>query len=275
MGEFMKKQALRNDDEIVRYFAKKYRKVASNAANKGAHVVGHYADGVRLIGLTDRQLLNKLKILNKANNEIEDQFERSSPYAKSFDLLRAVLRDKPNKNKLSRVKPYALGGPKKRPHKKRSRVKKNEIDHGRRTIALRIVGFPTMIKRDSTSFLTLPAINESRKMREQRKSVYQSVHDEQNSCPLPHVPGWIHHTVDVTDVDIHMKPGWSKVSIDSIRQLKTTRAAKLRQKYWKKSLRKIKKCSIAQKRKIIQTTSENPRQNHCLHPYSSRNQTPS
>ena len=32
-------------------------------------------------------------------------------------------------------------------------------------------------------------------MREQRKSVYQSVHDEQNSCPLPHVPGWIHHTV--------------------------------------------------------------------------------
>ena len=48
----------------------------------GAHVVGHYADGVRLIGLTDRQLLNKLKILNKANNEIEDQFERSSPYAK-------------------------------------------------------------------------------------------------------------------------------------------------------------------------------------------------
>ena len=39
------------------------------------------------------------------------------------------------------------------------------------------------------------AINESRKMREQRKSVYQSVHDEQNSCPLPHVPGWIHHTV--------------------------------------------------------------------------------
>ena len=35
-------------------------------------------------------------------------------------------------------------------------------------------------------------------------------------------------------------------------QLQTTRAAKLRQKYWKKSLRKIKKCSIAQKRKIIQ-----------------------
>ena len=26
--------------------------------------------------------------------------------------------------------------------------------------------------------------------------------------------------VDVTDVDIHVKPGWSKVSIDSIRQLK-------------------------------------------------------
>merc|ERR1711973_691435 len=91
---------------------KKYRRVASKvkAANKGAHVVGHYADGVRLIGLTDKQLLDKLKILNKANNEIKDQSERSSPYAKSFDLLRAVLRDKPNNDPLSRVKPYALGG---------------------------------------------------------------------------------------------------------------------------------------------------------------------
>jgi len=214
--EFMKKQALRNADEISRYYAKKYRKVASNAANKGAHVVGHYADGVRLIGLTDKQLLNKLKILNKANNEIKDQSERSSPYAKSFDLLRAVLRDKPNNDTLSRVKPYALGGPRKRPVKK-SKSKKNELDHGRRTIALRIVGFPTMMKQESK---LLPAINESKQMRERRKSVHQSVHDERNSRPLPHVPGWIHHTVDVTDVDIHVKPGWSKVSIDSIRQLK-------------------------------------------------------
>lgn len=211
--EFMKKQALRNDDEIVRYYAKKYRKVASNAANKGAHVVGHYADGVRLIGLTDKQLLNKLKILNKANNEIKDKSERSSPYAKSFDLLRAVLRDKPNRN-LSRVKPYALGGPKKRPVKK-IKGKKHDLDQGRRTISLRIVGFHSMMKQEK-----LLPVNASKQMRERRKSVHQSVHDEQNSLPLTHVPGWIHHTVDVTDVDIHIKPGWSKVSINSIRQLK-------------------------------------------------------
>merc|ERR1719225_1841407 len=63
-------------------------------------------------------------------------------------------------------------------------------------------------------------VNASKQMRERRKSVHQSVHDEQNSLPLTHVPGWIHHTVDVTDVDIHIKPGWSKVSINSIRQLK-------------------------------------------------------
>jgi len=213
--EFMKKQALRNDDEIVRYYAKKYRKVASNAANKGAHVVGHYADGVRLIGLTDKQLLNKLKILNKANNEIKDQSERSSPYAKSFDLLRAVLRDKPKNDNLPRVKPYALGGPRKRPVKK-PKGKKYELD-GRRTISLRIVGFHSMLKEENR---LQSAINASKQMRERRKSVHQSVHEEQNSCPLPHVPGWIHHTVDVTDVDINVKPGWSKVSIDSIRQLK-------------------------------------------------------
>ena len=48
-------------------------------------MVGHYADGVRLIGLTDKQLLDKLKILNKANKEIKDKSERSSPYAKVYD----------------------------------------------------------------------------------------------------------------------------------------------------------------------------------------------
>jgi len=77
-----------------------------------------------------------------------------------------------------------------------------------------------MMKQESN---LLPPINDEpdiRKMRERRKSVHQSVHDQQNSRPLLHVPGWIHHTVDVTDVDIHVKPGWSKVSIDFIRQLK-------------------------------------------------------
>ena len=65
LTEFMKKQALRNAQELVGYYAKKYRKVAKKyaMANKGAHVVQHYADGARLIGLTDAQLFKQLKLL--------------------------------------------------------------------------------------------------------------------------------------------------------------------------------------------------------------------
>ena len=65
LTEFMKKQALKNAQELVGYYAKKYRKVAKKyaMANKGAHVVQHYADGARLIGLTDAQLFKQLKLL--------------------------------------------------------------------------------------------------------------------------------------------------------------------------------------------------------------------
>jgi len=65
LTEFMKKQAIKNTQELVGYYAKKYRKVAKKyaMANKGAHVVQHYADGARLIGLTDAQLFKQLKLL--------------------------------------------------------------------------------------------------------------------------------------------------------------------------------------------------------------------
>ena len=57
LTEFMKKSALKAADEIVGYYAKKYKKVVKTYnMNKGAHVVGHYADGARLIGLTEKQI---------------------------------------------------------------------------------------------------------------------------------------------------------------------------------------------------------------------------
>uniref|UniRef100_H2ZDZ9 EF-hand domain-containing protein n=1 Tax=Ciona savignyi TaxID=51511 RepID=H2ZDZ9_CIOSA len=62
LTEFMKKSALKDAHEIVGYYAKKYKKVVkSYNANKGAHVVGHYADGARLIGLTEKQIVQQLK----------------------------------------------------------------------------------------------------------------------------------------------------------------------------------------------------------------------
>ena len=65
LTEFLKKQALKGGNEIINYYSKKYRKVVRNYGNgnKGAHVVGHYADVARLVGLTERELYTQLKEL--------------------------------------------------------------------------------------------------------------------------------------------------------------------------------------------------------------------
>ena len=65
MTEFLKKQALKGGNEIISYYSKKYRKVVRSYGNgnKGAHVVGHYADVARLVGLTERELYAQLKEL--------------------------------------------------------------------------------------------------------------------------------------------------------------------------------------------------------------------
>lgn len=85
LTEFMKKSALKAADEIVGYYAKKYKKVVKTYnMNKGAHVVGHYADGARLIGLTEKQIYRELKRLRMYSNFTKD--ERNSPYAQPLHL---------------------------------------------------------------------------------------------------------------------------------------------------------------------------------------------
>ena len=70
----MKKQALKGVNELIGYYSKKYKKVTSTH-NKGAHVIGHYADGAKVIGLTDAELYKQLKRMNNLSNK------ESSPYA--------------------------------------------------------------------------------------------------------------------------------------------------------------------------------------------------
>nr|XP_039253371.1 uncharacterized protein LOC120330477 [Styela clava] len=92
LTEFMKKSALKDAHEIVGYYAKTYKKVVkSYNKNKGAHVVGHYADGARLIGLTEKQLVMQLKQLTLSQNYGNDS-EKCSPYAQPLhqSMLRSV-----------------------------------------------------------------------------------------------------------------------------------------------------------------------------------------
>nr|XP_002129913.1 uncharacterized protein LOC100186906 isoform X1 [Ciona intestinalis] len=107
LTEFMKKSALKEAHEIVGYYAKKYKKVVkSYNANKGAHVVGHYADGARLIGLTEKQIVQQLKKLQLCQN-FENKGEKESPYAQPLQLsvLRSVTTTPNSRRRKNKQRP--------------------------------------------------------------------------------------------------------------------------------------------------------------------------
>ena len=69
LTEFLKKQALKGANEIIGYYSKKYKTVHHyGTGQKGAHVVGHYADVARLVGLTENELYTQLKELKRNAN---------------------------------------------------------------------------------------------------------------------------------------------------------------------------------------------------------------
>merc|ERR1719402_1552656 len=222
LTQFMKKQALRNASEIVGYYAKKYRKDAKKfmyaMTNKGAHVVQHYADGARLIGLTDAQLFKQLKLLQSHQNDQNlDDKEAQSPYAKSFHvgLLRSLMRDRARK---CPVKPFQLGGPKPRMRKHMRNIPVHKISSVANRIKIRVVGIEGASSRQLP--FRAPVLGPSQSMRERRKSIAVTVHQQEANRPIQHLPGWMTHRTRVTDVDIVIQPGWSQVPINRITELK-------------------------------------------------------
>merc|ERR1719402_231957 len=225
LTQFMRKQALRNANEIVSYYTKKCRKDAKKfmyaVANKGAHVVQHYADGARLIGLTDAQLFKQLKLLqSQVNAQILDEKELQSPYAKSFHagLLRSLMRDRHRK---SPAKPVALGGPK-------PKVKKHLKDIKQMYKMTRIVAPKIKIRflglHGEQSVTSLPKMNvyspSQKQIDRRKKSMSVAVHRQEADRPVQHLPGWTTHRTRVTNVDIIIQSGWSKVPINRIKTLK-------------------------------------------------------
>merc|ERR1712142_795468 len=220
LTQFMKKQALNNASEIVGYYAKKYRKDAKKfmyaMTSKGAHVVQHYADGARLIGLTDAQLFKQLKLLQSHQNDQNlDDKEAQSPYAKSFHvgLLRSLMRDRARK---CPIKPFQLGGPKPRIRKHLRNIPVHKISQISNRIKIRVVG----IEGPRQAPFRSPVLGPSQSIRERRKSIAVTVHQQEANRPIQHLPGWMTHRTRVTDVDIVIQPGWSKVPINRITELK-------------------------------------------------------
>ena len=64
---------------LYRYYNAKVR--------KSPHVVGHYAAGARLIGLTEKQMAQHLATLNQSGDENSD-----SPYAQPVSLFSSPIK---------------------------------------------------------------------------------------------------------------------------------------------------------------------------------------
>lgn len=77
LTQFMKRSALHSINEIVGFYHTKYKRI------QAPHVVGHYAAGARVIGLTENQLRRRLESL-KARHAAGDN---KSPYAEPLHIV--------------------------------------------------------------------------------------------------------------------------------------------------------------------------------------------
>ncbi|CAH3174940.1 unnamed protein product [Porites lobata] len=96
LTQFMKRSALHSINEIVGFYHTKYKRI------QAPHVVGHYAAGARLIGLTENQLRKHMESL-KARHAADDN---KSPYAEPLHIVFGkVLRKKRPKSQVRPVGP--------------------------------------------------------------------------------------------------------------------------------------------------------------------------
>ena len=166
--------------------------------NKGAHVVQHYADGARLIGLTDAQLFKQLKLLKThVNKEMLDTKELESPYAKSFHvgLLRSLMQQR--KQRKNPVKPFALGGPRSKLRKQLKSLKHytkistvdNKTLKSMSKIKIRVVGLWSIASKATIPRTNVFPLSVKRNMDRRRKSIHATVHQQEADRPIQHLPG--------------------------------------------------------------------------------------
>jgi hypothetical protein len=204
LTKFMKKQALKGVNELIGYYSKKYKKVTSvNHHNKGAHVIGHYADGAKVIGLTDVELYKQLKRLT--NNKTESN--ENSPYASNdySGLLRQIEIDRLRSRQP--LKPFHLGGPRKHKNKRAPNAR----------VTLKVVGLDRMSKTCFKSIFP-PLVVHPDLPDETKPSKSQ---DKTLKLPSIHRPGWTSQQMAMNNVDIKItQKGYTKVPIVEVNKLK-------------------------------------------------------
>lgn len=90
LSKFLSRSILEDPQrtEIVNYFTKKLRKVAQkHPFIHAAHVVHHYADGARSLGLTEKEIFNQIETIKQNVLKEGDEKKKNSPYALPIQLI--------------------------------------------------------------------------------------------------------------------------------------------------------------------------------------------
>ncbi|XP_057305377.1 uncharacterized protein LOC130642305 [Hydractinia symbiolongicarpus] len=96
LTQFMKKSALHSINEIVGYYHSKYKKV------QAPHVIRHYADGARLIGLSEQQIRRHLDRLRESSVDNKSPYAQP-PYALFVNSKAAIKKKKITPDKLAPI----------------------------------------------------------------------------------------------------------------------------------------------------------------------------
>lgn len=246
LTQFLRKQALKGANEIINYYSRKYKNITRNynTGNSGAHVVGHYADVARLVGLTENELYAQLKELKLKQINPRDT---SSPYAQTFHqgLLRSIEEER-QKRKI--IKPYGLGGP---PPRRKQKAKpcppkepKRESQKLARSpsrVKLQIIGIDKLehVAPERSTVCRPPSMTNFSKMANRRKSLNVVMLKNAFDLPKKHRPGWTGQRIQTINVDIVVEPGWSCVPLSLIDELKTVMREATDEYFTKTSVEKL------------------------------------
>jgi len=91
MNEFFNSKSLAEEEEqaIVGFYAKTMKHISHTKPHQhhAAHVVHHYADGARSLGLTEKEIKKEIEKIKEKQQHETNAKKRNSPYAKPMQMI--------------------------------------------------------------------------------------------------------------------------------------------------------------------------------------------
>lgn len=103
MNEFFNSKSLseEQEQEIVKFYAKTMNNIQHHKTYTphAAHVVHHYADGARSLGLTEKEISCQIEAIKEQNRVESNKQKKYSPYAKPMGMIPPIAKNDEYKKK--------------------------------------------------------------------------------------------------------------------------------------------------------------------------------